>query len=185
MKKHAQALPGQDPLAGMMDSMGGDPSGLGATPPMDVNAPSVPEAPPQPPVQVYKGLSSPEDIMTDFNIQEKLKDQYSDEDLAHQIWQLYGGDSIGLNALPGKTGEWPKEEPSVSDEKLTENQHKITESPENRYKRLAQGFNIKDIFQDEADIQRLITYTVSTMQKASKQPQAQNVSWYRYARKNL
>ncbi len=184
MRKNAQLAPENDPLAGLsaMPELGG-----GGTDALNAPSGASQGAPPaQPKEKVYKGLSSPEDIMSDFQLSEALQEQYADADLASKIWQLYGGDSLGLNALPNKVGEWPIDDSGKNnDPKFTEIRFNDTEDDINRYKRLAQGYTIKDIFNNEAEIQRLITYTISTIQKGAKQPQANTVSWYKHAQNKL
>jgi hypothetical protein len=175
MKKQAQLAPANDPLAGLgaLPELGADPNAP-VSPPMPTAAPTTPE-------KKYKGLSSPEDVFNDFNLSEALAEQYADEDLSMKIWQLYGGDSLGLNAIPGKAGEWPKTTQDNVSPEFVDGQFNATEEDSQRYKRLAEGYTIKDIFPSESEIARLISYTISTMQKANKQPQAQTCSWYRYA----
>ena len=182
--------PPLDPLAGLggMGGPGGIPPALNAAP---GGAPATPPTtPPTPPggagapqqEGAFKGLTSPEDVMNDFNIQEALTEQFDTEQLANQIWKLYGGDSVGIDSLPGKIGTWPEfPDESVKQDEI-DKRHKDTQDPESRYKRLAKGYTIKDIFNNEGEIKRLITYTVETMQKKPKS--FTRASWYKFARTN-
>ena len=156
------APPAPDPLAGL--------GGLGSptlTPP-GAPAPEAPTGSPTLTPPVFKGLTSPEDVINDFNRQSALSEDFDHDQLANQIWQLYGGDSLGIDALPGKVGTWPEFPDEGAKPEYIEAKYKSTEKPSLRHKRLAEGYTIKDIFDNEEEIKRLITYTVETMQKKPK-----------------
>jgi len=152
----------QDPMMGI----GGVPGQLPAMNPMDpmaqmgaypTAAPGTGEPPEEP--KKYVGLSNPEDILKDYGLEEKFKDGTENETMAKEIWEMYGGDpEMKSDSIPG---EWPEEEPKNMSQQVID--QKFEETEKSRYKRLADGTTIEDVFSGgDGDILRYISWYASS-----------------------
>jgi len=170
--------------------VGGPPPGGGGLPPLPGGggdgSPAAPGAPADDPNDsskiFYKALSTPQDIVNDYNLVRALNTGKSADEIAQDIWVSYGGDKDGLHVDGWKTGvRDPNEDVKKKDPKKMDQENKITKDA--KWKRLERGKNITDIFHDQMQVYKLVLNFTSSEIKAKK-PAASVLkfkSWYRYA----
>ena len=187
MKKVSQLSPLAPPDmgAGLLDPMGGGgmPMGdpMGAPMGGQMGQMGTMQASSEP-KKKYEGFKNPEDIFEDYGLPKALADQKSFDEMVEDIWDLYGGNDVGTDADPDKTGEWPEEQPEGMDEKEVEVHYHNTEKQ--RWRRLLEDTTIMDIFpKGQDEIKRLISGYATSLGLTKKQQAAasKKPSWYKLA----
>lgn len=157
------ALPMADPTGG---AMGGDPSGGAGA---------------QPPVNQFKVIYSPLDgigkILADLDLKAYLQNNFdkTPEEIAHNIWVLYGG---GVNELaPGKKGKRlinPYSDDPSAQQQQSEQEYNNTRTK--RWERLPNGVSIDKLTTPQAIRNAVINGFHQLSVQNSKPAQASSAS---------
>lgn len=154
-------------IIAQMPPLGGDPmGGLGAPPGGEMGPPGDPTTSERP--EISGPLKSIGEVLYDFNTEEyiALHPDKTEEEIAMQIWEDYGGSPNGIDGDPNKTGNRTEKDLQKSPE---ETKKERLETEDSKWERLEKGKNISD-FTSLGELSGLMESMVFGMIKKYKAP---------------
>jgi hypothetical protein len=197
MKKEAQFDGGAGVLGGGplgLEGMPEDPGmGMMGDPMMDPAAidPSLAEPVEEQSKDINYALETPDDILEDYKVIDKLNEEIPVEKIVSEMWELYGGSYLGQGADRNKSGKRTIKSTDEDNRSDEAKQQEVDQTENSRWERLLQGKYITDIFPDTQTLTRSITNLIKSTSggagAAGGPPggglmASNSMSWYRYAK---